>query len=833
MFSSKVKLLVSGCAAAICVAQGSPAAAAPSDVGSDAAAEVLQSGSTSLPSAQANAETADEATEAPGSEIIVTATRRAEPLARVGVTVTALSAEELSVFDISQPSDLARVVTGFQAVESTTTGQPVFILRGVGFDAPSPGTTSPVGVYVDEVAYPFNYMVRGVVFDLERIEVLKGPQGTLYGRNTTGGLINFIPAKPTKDFSAGVTVGIANYESWEFGGFLSGPLTSTLGGRFAFDLTGREKGWQVSVTRPGDRLGETYRRSFRGILAWNPTDRLDVQLSGTYWKLQGEPQAPQAIEFIRPANQLTPAAAASLIPNPRNSRQADFTPITRQPQSNLTGLIRPEIDENNELRAVALRINFELSDALTLASLTSYNDFEYDYVRDAAGLQTESLTTTSNGRLRAFAQELRLLGEIGPLNWSVGGYYARDKTRENTIGFVDELSTIVGLRNAALGINAATGNRIPPDQIRTSFRNYGADGETSGRVRAFFGNAEYRFSELLKVTAGARYTKDTLKGSACAVDVEGNQLTLVNFIYPILTRNPSLVLQRNGCYTLKSDFSAFTRVEGTQTDDNLSFRISGDITPNDRTLFYLSFSRGYKSGNFPIFAASNETQLRPVRQEKLDAYEAGVKLSLADRRVQLNGSVYYYDYTDRQVFGREPDLIFGSLLRIVNIPRSEVYGAEAEVTARIGRTLTASASVGYLKTEVKEFVGFDVRSAQGIVTNFAGASLPYSPEWMLNGSLINDSPINDDYGLKTAVTLSYQTDTSSVLGNERGFEIEDYALVGAQVGLYSRNNRWELQGFVNNLFDKYYWRNVQKGNETLIRYSGMPRTFGARLIFKY
>lgn len=830
MVFSTERLLVSACLAAIVIAQSSPAIARDVIDGTEAAA--AQSGSPSSPSTQANAAVTEEPAQEPGNEIIVTATRRAEPLARVGVTVTALSADELAIFDIAQPADLARVVTGFQAIESTTTGQPVFILRGVGFDAPSPGTTSPVGVYVDEVAYPFNYMARGIAFDLERVEVLKGPQGTLYGRNTTGGLVNFIPAKPTREPTAAVTVGVGNFETWEAGGFVSGPLTSTLGGRFAFDLTGREEGWQYSATRE-DRLGKTYRRSFRGILAWEPTDRVQVQLTGTHWKLKGEPQAPQAIEFIRPLSQLTPAAAASLIPNPFNNRQADWTPITRQPQSELTGIIRPPISENNELWAAALKVNIELSDALTLASLSSYNDFDYDFVRDAGGLQTESLTPTSRGKLRTYAQELRLLGELGPLNWSVGGYYARDRTIERTVGYVDELSTIVGLRNAALGLNRLLNRGIPPDQIRSSFRNYGADGNTRSRVLAFFGNAEYRFSELIKVTAGARYTKDKLTGSACAVDVEGNQLTLINFLFPILTRNPTLRLERNQCYTLTSDFSRFTRVQGQQSDDNLSFRVSTDITPNERTLFYLSFSRGFKAGAFPVFAASNETQLRPVRQERLDAYEGGVKLNLANRRVQLNGSVYYYDYTDRQIFGREPDLIFGSLIRIVNIPRSEVYGAEAEVTARVSSTLTATASVGYMKTEVKEFTGFDTRSPQGIVVDYAGAELPYSPEWMLNGSLVNDAPIDDRFGVRMAVTASYQSDSSSVLGNERGFEIDEYVLVGAQVGLHTLDDQWEVQAYVNNLLDTYYWKSTQKGNETLVRYAGMPRTFGARLIFKF
>ena len=773
-------------------------------------------------------------------EIIVTANRRQESLSRVGVSVAVVTAAQLQIQEVRQPLDLARVVPGFQATTAGLTGSPVFILRGVGFDTPNASSTAPVGTYVDEVAYAYPYMSLGVNFDLERVEVLKGPQGTLYGRNSTGGLIDFITAKPTNTPQGALTLGFGNYNSILAEGFVSGPLSSNLKARLAFQSDNRARGYQYSVTRPDDRLGTRYRQSLRGTVQWDPSDRFSLTASGTYWELSGEPQAPQAIGYFGSAALLNPLAAASIIANPTNNRQADWTPISRQPGSQVTGVLRPAYGINSKFAAGMLKGSLKLTDSVSLASLTSYNHLTFDTVSEVNGVQTESQTANSTGSIKSFAQELRLVGETDRFNWSAGGYYAHDTTHEYDVGYVGELSTIVGLRNSALAVNrtlpsAANPRRpVDPNLIIFGARNYAAQGDYKNEVKAGFVNAEYSLGDYFKVSAGGRYTEDSLKGSGCGRDVNGDRVALQNVIFPVLTRNPALPdLVRNGCTSLTVDNTAYALITQSQKQHNFSWRGRADFTPSDTVLFYGSVSRGYKAGSIPVLTASNARQLAPVTQEKLTAYEVGTKLNLLDRALQLNGSVYYYNYINRQVFGRIPDLVFGTLQRIVNIPKSEIYGGEISANLRVTSTLRLQAAGSYLHSEVKRFIGYNNQAAASLL-NYAGASLPYSPKFQGNGSIVNDMPIGDGHiKLFTSLYGSYQSRSSSAIGDEVGFGIKAYGLLGAKLGVHAADDAWGVEGYVTNLTNTYYWTSAQRASETLVRFAGMPRMYGARASFRF
>lgn len=767
-------------------------------------------------------------------EIIVTANRRAEALSRVGITVSVVGADQLQKQEIRQALDLARVVPGLQIETAGLTGSPVYILRGVGFDTPNATSTAPVGTYVDEVAYAYPYMSLGTNFDLERVEVLKGPQGTLYGRNSTGGLINLVTGKPTSTPKGALSVAYGSYQTLLAEGFISGPLSSTLKARLAFQTETRNEGWQRSVSRPNDRLGKLYRKAVRGTLQWDPADVLSVTASGTYWELGGEPQAPQAIAYVGPAALVNPLTAASIIPKPTSNRQADWTPASYQPNSIVTGIIRPFYNLSSKFYGGALKANLDLGGGISLASSTSYNRLTFDSVSEANGSQAESQTAASKGFINSFAQELRLIGDNGPLNWSVGGYYATDKTSENNYGYVNDLSTIVGLRGAAIGLNTLFGNPVSAAALATSFRQYAGIGNYKNRVLAGFANAEYELGDQLKVSAGARYTEDYLRGSGCGLDTNGNNAALVNFLFPILTRNPNLApIQPNSCYTLTADNSAFVRAFQGQKQHNVSWRGRVDYTPSDHVLVYASVSRGFKAGSFPSLAASSVTQLAPVTQEKLTAYEGGFKINMLDRRLQLNASAFYYDYLNHQIFGRIPDLVFGTLQRVVNIPKSRIYGAEADINFRVSSTLRIQASGSYLNAEVKNYTGFDNAFVAQLV-DFSGSRLPYSPKFQGNGSITNDMPIGDgNVMLFTSLYGSYQSRSSSVLGDAQGFEIKAYGILGAKAGIHAADDQWAIEGYVNNLTNTYYWTSAQRQSETLVRYTGMPRTIGVRGSFKF
>ena len=196
-------------------------------------------------------------------EVVVTAVKRAEKSNDIGMSIAALTGKTLDTVGVHSLQDLTAAIPGF-TVAQTPYGLPIYTLRGVGFVASNLADTPTVGTYIDEAAYAYPYMARGPSFDMQRVEVLKGPQGTLFGRNTTGGLISFVTNKPTDDFSAGFTGEFGNYDSRNFEGYINQPVADNLKLRFAMRSEDSDAGWQHSFSRPDDTLGKVHRLGLRG-----------------------------------------------------------------------------------------------------------------------------------------------------------------------------------------------------------------------------------------------------------------------------------------------------------------------------------------------------------------------------------------------------------------------------------------------------------------------------------------------------------------------------------------------------------------------------------------
>ncbi|KQT35306.1 hypothetical protein ASG29_04195 [Sphingomonas sp. Leaf412] len=777
----------------------------------------------------ADAATQEQASDTAINDIVVTAQRREESLSRVGVSVTALGSEQLVRQGIGEPQDLVGLVPGFQAT-STYGGATVYTLRGIGFNTRNPSSTAPIGLYLDQAALPYPYMAQGVSFDLERVEVLKGPQGTLYGRNATGGLINYVTGKPTDTLKAGLTFEVGNYRTVNVSGFVAGPLSDSVRARVAFDSQNRGQGWQRSVTRD-ERLGQMYQQSFRGTLDFGNGGPLTASLTGTYWNRHGDSLAGQAIFYIygtRPV--ANPRTAASIIANPTSNTQADWNSIGNQPQADI-GIFHPAPLVDSQFSATSLNVGYELSDTVRIASLTSYNELHHRDVSDAAGVQTESIFQDTTGRIRSVSEELRLIGESDRFNWSIGGYFADDRATERDIGYNDQNGQIALLRGLA---QILPQTRYTPAQLRRSFGNYDVRGQIDSNVYAGFANAEYKLSDLFKLSVGGRYTQDKQRFAGCVRDYLGGNVALVNTVYPVLTRTGGTYnLAPGQCYTLQSDLRGFVGnagVQRQQDQSNFSWNVTATVTPTDTTLFYGTVARGFKAGVFPIFAASVETQLDPVREEELTSYEVGTKLGLFDRRIQLNVNAFYYDYQDKQIYGRVTDLIFGTLSRIRNVPKSRVYGVEGDVTWRIVPALTFSAAGAYLNSKItSDFADF---TELGVPTNFKGRPFSYTPEWQGSATLAYDAPITDTLRLVASATANAQGKSSADFAGDPLWRIKARTLVNGTIGVAS-DEGWELTAYGKNIFNEYYWAGVTSAIDTVIRYPGMPAEYGLRASFRF
>jgi iron complex outermembrane recepter protein len=750
------------------------------------------------------------------AEIVVTAQKRSENIEKVPMSIQAFSAETLQKAGVEEPSDLARLTPGLTFARSSA-NTPIFPLRGVGFNTPNLSSTSPVGIYVDELAYAYPYMSNGPLFDVQRVEVLKGPQGTLYGRNTTGGLINFISAAPERHFDAAATAEVGDYQTRNFEGFINLPASETL----AFRLAGRsevaDEGWQKSVSRD-DRLGKIDRLGLRAEARWTPTEEFKLSLTGSYWRDRSDTIATQAIVFRPEQSVFAYPGLAQAVRAQWNNDQADWDP----------GNPRPKTD--SDFYSVTGRVDYKLNEAYSLVSLTGYNHMNRNDYNDQDGTPYPVFGFRSLGVIGSFSQELRLLADFERFSFIGGAYYSVDRIVDNQIGTYIGSSTGALLRYVAQNLIDPTSQLYSAQQYVNGFANYGNELSEKDQSGSLFGNVDWKIGARLKLSGGLRYTRDDLQNGACSSDYNGVTLpiwnTAVHLIAGGVPGGPPLVVP-NGCLTYAADFKTIAGFDKPSlVQSNVAGRLSAQYTFDNDVLAYTTFSRGYKSGAVPVLPAFSETQYTPARQESVSTFELGGKSSFFDHRLLSTLAVFYNDYTDKQLFSEVPDVVFTALKRIVNVPKSKVYGSELDIAWQLTSDLQVHAGASYTKSEITNFIGYDTL---GHAQNFAGSPFPYTPKWQAIAGGSFETPIATWLGLSASVDASYQSSTSTALGNETGLYLKQYTVVNATLGLYAPNKRWRAELYARNLFDENYWTTADVATDTAYRIPGVPRTLGIRV----
>ncbi|NML89098.1 TonB-dependent receptor [Sphingobium sp. TB-6] len=734
-----------------------------------------------------------------GADIIVTATKRAESINDVPMSISAASGDELVKAGIQSANDLGKIVPGFTFTQSAYS-TPVYSLRGVGFYNYDIGSTPTVTVYQDEAPLPFSAMTRSASFDLERVEVLKGPQGLLFGSNSTGGAVNYIAARPTDHLTAGADASYGRFDSWDLGGFVSGPVSDNVAVRIAARHEGSGE-WQHSATRPGDRNGKRDFTQLRGLIDYNG-ERLKAKIGfNAFWD-KSDVQAAQLIQV----NPLMPPFV-----DPRLANQPIVTSDARV--GDWTAGLNPRRDDRQW--QVTGRFDYDLSDSVTLTSLTSYSDYKPHDVVDPDGTALVLVDTIDSGRIKAFFQEVRLSGEFGSgSRWIVGANHENNK--------VDEVQRLTSTEASGFAPFAVFFGLPVPDQIPISseqrFKTYGV-----------FGNVDLAVSDTITLHGGLRYTDTSDKFTGCTGNSANGSLAVGLGI--ITQGDPSALGPNPQCTQLNAALQpTITRTKLAQ--DNLSWRGGIDFKPNKDTLLYASVSRGYKVGAFPLIPASSDSQYTPVTQEKLTAYEAGFKLTLLDRKLQLNGAVFHYDYRDKQTLGSvilTPN-IFGPLNLLVNIPKSKVTGAELQAVLRPVRGLTLNAGVTYVRSRIGDFVNFD---PYGVVENFKGESFPNTPRWQWSVAADYEFPVSQTLNAFIGGNINGRSKTNGALGQNPTLAIDGYTLIDLRAGIASANDRWRFSIWGRNVGDKYYWTNAYKIADVSARFAGMPATYGATLSVRY
>ncbi len=743
-------------------------------------------------------------------EIMVTAEKRDERLRDVPLSVTAATGDQLSLLGIDSAADLEKIVPGFTYRQSQN-GTPVFAIRGIGFYSEQAAVAPTVTIYQDQIPLPYARMTEGVPMDVERVEVLKGPQGTLFGQNSTAGAVNYVAAKPKDSFASGVDLTYGRFNEVDAGGYVTGPLTEGVDARLALRHEHRDD-WQVNSINPDKTIGTHDLTIGRLLFDIKPTDKLKIGLNLNGWMDRSDTQQTQARGYL-PVSALPPHTPQTI---------ATFDALTSYPyvtsdNPRLTDWSPGNYRRRDNFFQVSANTGYAITDDIKLISLTSYAHLALYSPIDADGTYAPALAIFQHGLIKTFTQELRLEGTTARLKWVVGANFERDDTNEVQYTYIQGSNSQVPL-----------GNPFDPATPWTYFNSDDLYNNQQVRDYAGFGNLDYQITDQLSVQGGVRYTKERRDFTGClADDTLGRGFGQVFFQGPGLVRGQCVTILPNG-----TQGSYATSLD----ESNVPWRASINYKPGADTLIYANVTKGYKSGDFGTLPALSYQQFQPVRQESVLAYEAGFKTLLADRVVDLSSAVFYYDYGNKQTQGSLVVPPFGNLPYLVNVPKSHLIGAEFDLTLRPTRELRMSLGGTYIDSKITGVAL--VASPFGQQIDAHGEELPVAPHWQLQGDAEYRFTLADNLSTFIGANASWRSKTFSQLGSETGpagtqndFKINGYALLDLRAGV--NFNNYQVQVWGKNVTNRGYWNNVVHIYDTYGRITGQPVTYGVSLSAKW
>lgn len=785
------------------------------------------------------------------AEIVVTAQKREQSLQDVPIVVTSVSGQLLQDAGVRDIRELTVLTPGLTVTSTSSETVVTARIRGVGTVGDNPGLESSVGVVIDGVYRPRNGVSFGDLGEVERIEVLKGPQGTLFGKNTSAGVINIITAAPTDEVRAESEVTIGNYGQWGFSNSLSGPITDTLAGRI-FAAAREREGFQDIVTGPGPRtLDEDNDQDFytlRGQLMWRPSTDLSVRVIGDYTE-RDENCCVGTQLFVGQAPNGRAASINSVRPG---SLDLTSTPFDRVGYAN-----RPT-DQRVEDMGLSAEVNWSASDVLQVTSITAWRNWRAETGQDsdftAADLVYRPADGSNNVEFDQFSQEVRLAGEAGPVNWLVGAFYAKEdlSTRAILNYGTDYYAYFAGrvLGGAPALIGLTPGTIFQPGA--GSDDRYDQEGDSW----AVFTNNSWAITEALELTVGLRYTHDektltsnyTTTGASCD-QAEAAFGTLAGVVgVPTAT---AIVggLCLNG---QNNDFDDLGLVTQSRTEEEVSGTAKVAYRWNPDIMTYASYSRGYKAGGFnldreqrivvtptgPNFTADPDTSFEG---EFVDSWELGAKTSWFGGSLLLNAAAFHQTFTDFQL-----NTFVGTAFIVETLPEVISRGVDADfIWLPPLEGLTFQGGVTYAETEIQPFTAQDLVQPSRInsLRRLPGARLSFAPLW--SASVAGSYEREIGAGLMLRANLSAKYTSSYNTGSDlHPSKLQDeLVLVNGRIGVGPTDESWTVELWSNNLFDEDYLQvgfngpfQVDENNDAISVYDaflGAPRTYGMALRLRY
>lgn len=728
----------------------------------------------------ASAHAAEDSTSGGLEEVVVTAQKRAENLQDVPMSISVLSGEALANKQILSLRELVVGTPNVQASGVFAEGMPVFSVRGITSVAYGPTDASPVATYYDEV-YKGSVTLLGVgMYDLDRVEVLKGPQGTLYGRSTTGGAVNLVSRLPQFERSGNASLSYGRFNRITADGAGEVALSDTLGVRAAFTYD-RDDGAMKNRFPGGADGQQTQQWGGRVTLRYKPSDATDIVL-----------------RYSHSDENFNPTGVVAIPSNPTDSYGLGRANLGRREFNT------PDQFKNTQKSdAFAVNATFQLADGLALTSISSWDRGEVFLPSDVDGLPQKDYLAFQGTTQTVVAQDLRLASSYDtPFNFIVGAYYGRDTSNVyGSIGLFQDVD-----------VNG-DGVITPSDCVDSGFALCTINGEFKQVKTSAAGYADlkYKLGDAWTLRGGLRYTRDRGEMSNYIVTI-GTVSTPAN---PRGTPLLNAITFGGG--------DDRTSLDSKFRHGRVSYKLGLDYETEGGNLLYLSYNVGWRAASFNnvSFAMTPET-IAASKPEKLASTELGFKSELLDHRVRLNGAAFWYQFTDQQVY----NAIQAGATQLDNLPKSRVLGAELEVQASVSDALVLSAALGLLDTKVTEGSLFGFSVVGNELVQAPRYTFSVAADYAMELGAWGAADLHADY-FQSAKQYWDSANTPAVA--EGG-----YGLLNARVRFHrGEDSKYGFSIWGKNLTDEYYHTFRAPGQGFIISFINPPRTYGVSFDVKF
>ena len=697
-------------------------------------------------------------------EIVVTAQKRTENLQDVPIAVTAVSSSQLAAAGVLNTAALGGAVAGVSV--NTTASYFAPHIRGVGTGSFGPGVENPVALYVDNVYYASQLTAPSDLSDVEQLAVLKGPQGTLFGRNATAGVIQMTTRNPSHDFGGEFKTELDNYLTSRNFLYLTGGLSDDVAANLSLKFAAQGDGWGKNLITGNDNHKINHDFSVRNKWTLNLSDQTTVRLNLDYTDKK-DSMGPN-IRAFPGGSPFLPGIGTTIFP------------------SNIYDTAS-HLDNRNKVQSGGAAATLEQETGFgRIVSVTAYRKYKFDTIFDADTSPMPLTETAFIQRGKQFSQEIQLVSNDDQrLTWTIGGYYFRNSERLNGPVAVVYAPFLA-----------------PPPLTGVNTQTFDYHVRTNAESLAWFGQATFEVVPGTRVTGGLRYTYErrTLDGS-------------VDFLADDV-RDPTFDSVASGRSVSNSQYT---------------WRLALDQDFGDHIMGYVSWNRGYKSGGFNALGTDLNDQ--PYQPEKLDAYEAGFKTELFDRRIRLNPAVFYYKYSQIQVTQFQANATF-----IRNAAKAELYGFDLDAEWKASDALSFNGGLEWIHSEFKSFPNapsFDVAGGYvPINIDASGKQLPFTPRFTANIGATYTAPVGESalvLNVNNAYNSGYAAEPDNVLRQK------SFNLLNASATFNGPGDSWSIGVFGRNLLNK---RVVSQLSSiafvgAIADYANPPRTYGVTLRYKF